>query len=430
MGPHLKTCHGCGNIRRELVLCSACPQVFCHTCFAKFKSSDGKEVFANGCPVCKGLCCCSFKSMNCMRGVHCYKKCPTTRQQREGAKTAISGASGDPQQPRDTAQHKDVPYVSKHSAAAAGGGRRTEQTKKQPRFAKNASAAPRYSYPIYTNYPTAASVPIAPPATAPPPPRRVIVHPDLPGLPSDVWRWLANPTPWGSRAPPLFHATAPTFYSRAGAGVRAAGAMAVSGAGAGAVTRASASGKRRRTSQASGSKRKSRGGRGRTSRGGAELDDDDVDTASEASYEEEISYEGESESEAEDISDDRSDSVQANNKSKGKGKRKSKGHGKTKGHVQSHGDSEGEGGQEEDEDEDDEGGLENCPLCLLESTPCSDFCDHCDKFWACQRPGCIARLSDHQVECGLAMGVGLGVVGGGAGAGEEREVPGDVAVAV
>ena len=37
----------------------------------------GADVFIDGCPVCKKLCCCSNKSSHCDRGNHCYRKCPT-----------------------------------------------------------------------------------------------------------------------------------------------------------------------------------------------------------------------------------------------------------------------------------------------------------------------------------------------------------------
>ena len=99
-GTHLKTCHHCGNIRRELFFCTACPQVFCHTCCIKLKGHDGINVFVGGCVVCKGLCCCAHKTRECIRTAHCYKKCPTTRAGKGykvvpgGGVVLVTGSSG------------------------------------------------------------------------------------------------------------------------------------------------------------------------------------------------------------------------------------------------------------------------------------------------------------------------------------------------
>ena len=57
----------------------------------KMIEEHGADCFTHGCPVCKKLCCCSEKSMNCTRKVripsllsnvqyHCYKKCLTTKK--------------------------------------------------------------------------------------------------------------------------------------------------------------------------------------------------------------------------------------------------------------------------------------------------------------------------------------------------------------
>ena len=78
-GNHLKTCHNCGNVRRELNFCTACPQVFCHTCYHKIKFHEGPNIFTGGCVVCKHACCCVNKTKECNRTTHCYKKCPLSR---------------------------------------------------------------------------------------------------------------------------------------------------------------------------------------------------------------------------------------------------------------------------------------------------------------------------------------------------------------
>lgn len=45
------------------------------------KSVHGGDVFENGCPVCKFLCCCGDKTLYCQQKYHCYKKCPVSKLQ-------------------------------------------------------------------------------------------------------------------------------------------------------------------------------------------------------------------------------------------------------------------------------------------------------------------------------------------------------------
>lgn len=72
-------CHHCGNIRKNQVKCIACPQLYCRNCSEKIKQEHGSQVFADGCPVCKKLCCCAEKSHLCTRQNHCYRKCPVSK---------------------------------------------------------------------------------------------------------------------------------------------------------------------------------------------------------------------------------------------------------------------------------------------------------------------------------------------------------------
>lgn len=83
-------CHHCGNIRKNQVKCIACPQLYCRNCSEKIKQEHGSQVFADGCPVCKKLCCCAEKSHLCTRQNHCYRKCPVSKL----TKAIISNSSG------------------------------------------------------------------------------------------------------------------------------------------------------------------------------------------------------------------------------------------------------------------------------------------------------------------------------------------------
>eukprot|EP00499_Haloplacidia_sp_CaronLabIsolate_P004306 CAMPEP_0196775446 /NCGR_PEP_ID=MMETSP1104-20130614/4032_1 /TAXON_ID=33652 /ORGANISM="Cafeteria sp., Strain Caron Lab Isolate" /LENGTH=524 /DNA_ID=CAMNT_0042145611 /DNA_START=53 /DNA_END=1624 /DNA_ORIENTATION=+ len=78
-------CHHCGNIRKARVLCCRCPQSFCRKCALKLVEDHGRSLFHAGCRVCKQLCCCAqrptiLRTGHCNQTHHCYKKCPTTKE--------------------------------------------------------------------------------------------------------------------------------------------------------------------------------------------------------------------------------------------------------------------------------------------------------------------------------------------------------------
>lgn len=93
---HRVSCHRCGNIRKRKLLCprQSCPHIFCGRCADKMLEEHGEEVFADGCPVCQELCCCSNKSVSCNRQNHCYRKCPSTKG-KSGVKTEDGSAEAD-----------------------------------------------------------------------------------------------------------------------------------------------------------------------------------------------------------------------------------------------------------------------------------------------------------------------------------------------
>jgi hypothetical protein len=88
LAEHRVSCHRCGNIRKRKLLCprQSCPHIFCGRCADKMLEEHGEEVFADGCPVCQELCCCSNKTVTCGRQNHCYRKCPSTKG-KNGLKT-------------------------------------------------------------------------------------------------------------------------------------------------------------------------------------------------------------------------------------------------------------------------------------------------------------------------------------------------------
>ena len=47
-------------------------------CTQAIEMEYGQNVFVGGCIVCKQLCCCANRSLQCQKHKHCYKKCPTT----------------------------------------------------------------------------------------------------------------------------------------------------------------------------------------------------------------------------------------------------------------------------------------------------------------------------------------------------------------
>lgn len=72
-------CHHCGNIRKNQLKCVSCPQLYCKNCAQKMRFQHGANIFVDGCPVCKRMCCCAVKSSTCPRVHHCYRKCPVSK---------------------------------------------------------------------------------------------------------------------------------------------------------------------------------------------------------------------------------------------------------------------------------------------------------------------------------------------------------------
>lgn len=77
---HQTTCHLCGNLRSGCFKCPKCPKVFCTCCTEKKLYEHGEASFTDGCPGCRGFCCCSQKSTGCSNLFHCYRKCPLTKK--------------------------------------------------------------------------------------------------------------------------------------------------------------------------------------------------------------------------------------------------------------------------------------------------------------------------------------------------------------
>jgi len=80
-----KTCHRCGNIRKNNISCNKCEQIFCKACARKFEQSSTTsfkfEVNHDGCPVCLKLCCCANpKGHECKSLIHCYRRCEVSRK--------------------------------------------------------------------------------------------------------------------------------------------------------------------------------------------------------------------------------------------------------------------------------------------------------------------------------------------------------------
>ena len=72
-----KKCYICGSIRKKRITCARirCPLSFCYKCHVKVKEVFGPDVFMNGCPVCKRLCCCSNHTVTDNQPVYCEGKC-------------------------------------------------------------------------------------------------------------------------------------------------------------------------------------------------------------------------------------------------------------------------------------------------------------------------------------------------------------------
>lgn len=79
-----KSCHRCGNIRKNCRKCQNCPHIVCKNCVLKMSAMYSESAFnANSCPVCAFLCCCNNKSSQCGNKFHCYRKCPVSRSSRK-----------------------------------------------------------------------------------------------------------------------------------------------------------------------------------------------------------------------------------------------------------------------------------------------------------------------------------------------------------
>ena len=80
-----KTCHRCGNIRKNNIACNSCEQIFCKACSRKFEQSSPTgfkfDENSEGCPVCLKLCCCANpKGYECKSMIHCYRRCEVSRK--------------------------------------------------------------------------------------------------------------------------------------------------------------------------------------------------------------------------------------------------------------------------------------------------------------------------------------------------------------
>ena len=102
-----KTCHRCGNIRKNNIACNSCEQIFCKACARKFEQCSQTgfkfDELKDGCPVCLKLCCCANpKGHECKSMIHCYRRCEVSRKQsKRRAKANIS-------------VEKKVPYNHQH----------------------------------------------------------------------------------------------------------------------------------------------------------------------------------------------------------------------------------------------------------------------------------------------------------------------------
>lgn len=89
-------CHHCGNVRKEFRECGLCPQVYCRNCADKVAAEHGQDVFDFGCPVCKKLCCCATKTIDCTRHNHCYRKCPASKARVASSTNTTKSAAPNP----------------------------------------------------------------------------------------------------------------------------------------------------------------------------------------------------------------------------------------------------------------------------------------------------------------------------------------------
>ena len=86
--PYKKSCHTCGNNRKENLKCNHCTNIFCKNCQEKMKEEYGIKAFETGCPDCNILCCCGInRTWNCSRTNHC-RGCATIQRNIEKNKTS------------------------------------------------------------------------------------------------------------------------------------------------------------------------------------------------------------------------------------------------------------------------------------------------------------------------------------------------------
>lgn len=109
-----KTCHRCGNIRKNNIFCGSCEQIFCKACARKFEQSSPTgfkfEENHNGCPVCLKLCCCANpKGYDCRSLIHCYRRCEVSRK--ASKKRAKANTQIDKKVPYNY-QHKRPPVTA------------------------------------------------------------------------------------------------------------------------------------------------------------------------------------------------------------------------------------------------------------------------------------------------------------------------------
>ena len=77
------------------------------------REEHGQNVFDDGCPVCKELCCCANKTINCDRTNHCYRKCPASKhshKQGNGRQTNGGVMNGGAKHPMPSWNYVGIPH--------------------------------------------------------------------------------------------------------------------------------------------------------------------------------------------------------------------------------------------------------------------------------------------------------------------------------
>ena len=77
------------------------------------REEHGQNVFDDGCPVCKELCCCANKTINCDRINHCYRKCPASKhshKQGTGRHTNGGVINGGAKHPMPSWNYVGIPH--------------------------------------------------------------------------------------------------------------------------------------------------------------------------------------------------------------------------------------------------------------------------------------------------------------------------------